>query len=342
MCRNSRFAFPALFLLCFVACSAQTQSPSELIRYLTFQSDRPEKLQVEMGLDPCSDFGDRKAAVALAQIGLAALSDIEKELDAIEQPGYEGLGSGWLELAYARIKGPAAYERLRKMERDPKIGSDRLFGDDLRRRTLDGAIALSLGITSFVSAPKGTVENERQCISDSGVSSLSHGPCPSGARAEPIANFNCHRGMDPRDALNRLIRTFERNDDFTFQVGLGPDAKVAFNSLLTGKTWSQLRTAILKSDSPGDFAVGYRFEGSGRWSEPDETLDEHRDNSPNAESPAIETHFQTRSGADCGTYQVQFLLAPADGRTHFWTPYLVNNSDLAGLLQNIASCAVRD
>jgi hypothetical protein len=187
MSKNSRFAFPALFLLCCVTCSAQTQSSSDLIRFLTYQSDRPEKLQVEIGLDPCSDFGDRKAAVALAQVGPAALPDIEKELDAIEQRGYESFGADWLELAYARIRGPAAYERLRKLEGDPKFGSDRLFGDDSQRRTLDGAIALSLGLTSFVSAPEGPAENDRQCISDSHVSSLSPGPCPYGTRAEPIA-----------------------------------------------------------------------------------------------------------------------------------------------------------
>ena len=75
------------------------QFPSDLIRFLTNQCDRLDKQLAEMGIFSCGDRGDRKAAIALAQLGSAALPDIEKELDAIERRGQEGFGSSWLELA---------------------------------------------------------------------------------------------------------------------------------------------------------------------------------------------------------------------------------------------------
>jgi hypothetical protein len=201
-----------LVMVCCLTCAAQTQSPSDLIRFLTYQSDRPDKQLAEMGILSCGITGDREAAINLARQGPAALPDIERELDAIDRRDQEGLGSSWLELAYARIEGPAGYERLRRMEQDPRLGSDRQFGDDSARRTLDGAIALSLGLTSFVSAPgNGT---------------------PSGTHSEPTLDFQCDRRADPRDALNRLIRAFERNDDFLFQASLGPDAKAAAGSVI--------------------------------------------------------------------------------------------------------------
>lgn len=75
------------------------------------------------------------------------------------------------------------------MEQDPEFGSDRQFGDDSARRTLDGAIALSLGLTSFVSAPgNGVLENEHQCVGD-GSPTLSSGTCLSGTHAEPTLDF---------------------------------------------------------------------------------------------------------------------------------------------------------
>lgn len=293
----------------------------------------------------CGDAGDLKAATALARFGASALPEIEQELDAIEKAGREGFGAYWLERAYARIKGPAGYERLSRMEHDPRLGGDQGFGDDSARRHLDGSIALSLGLTSYVSAPgTGRLKNYRQCREKTDAVSLSPGPCPPYTHAEPLLNIHCDRRMEPRDALDQLIRSLERNHDFLFQEGLGPDASAAWESLLQGATWEQLRGKILDSGSYGNYAVGYRFEPSGRWSEPDEPLDGILDHDlpSNLEKPMLKVQFTNVSGVNCGNYQVDFLHAEASGRLPHDTPYLVNNSDLEGLLAIIGACAGPD
>lgn len=130
--------------------------------------------------------------------------------------------------------------------------------------------------------------------------------------------------------MDRLIRAFERNDDFLFQASLGPDAKAAPSALLAKTAWKQLRGELLQNKSAGNFAVGYQFEASGRWSEPPETLDDRGPVDTRPE-PILATHFRTHSGAGCGAYWVRFLLTPTDGPVAPWTPYLINNSDLGEL-----------
>jgi hypothetical protein len=335
---------PFVVALCArpMTCAPQQQSAAELIRFLTFQSERPDKELAQMGIGGCGDAGDLKAATALAQFGASALPEIEEELDAIEKSGGEGFGAYWLERAYARIDGPAAYERLSRMAHDPRFVSDREFGDDSARRSLDGSIALSLGLTSFVSAPSdGRTKNYRQCRAKTNGVLLSPGPCPSDTHAEPILSFHCDRQMEPRDALDQLIRSLERNDDFSFQEGLGPDASAAWKSLIEGTTWKQLREKLLHSASHRNYAVGYQFEPSGRWSEPDRALDGNTgyDRPRNFEKPTLKARFTNASGVACGNYQVKFVRAEASARLPHDTPYLVNNSDLEGLLAVIASCA---
>lgn len=138
----------------------------------------------------------------------------------------------------------------------------------------------------------------------------------------------------PRDALDVIIKALERNDDFSFQERLGPDAKAALD-MLTNKTWNEMRTQLSQSTSLRDFAVGYSFDVVGAWSEPVETLG-YKSFHESPATAAIETHFKTRSGAGCGTYNVRFLLTPIEGV--FWKHYVVDNSDLGDLVLLIASC----
>lgn len=334
MIRNSRFAFPALFLLYCTICVAQDRTAAEIIAFLTL----PDEIAVD---NPCGHLlTDRRIALELAVLGEAALPEIEKELDAVENGQGAPSGLHWLELAYARIKGPSAYRKLRNLELASKLGSDSWNGDDSRRMGLDQAIALSLGLTSFVSAPAASVENYRQCRFDSNANAvtLSPGPCPAGTHAEPIRKL-CS-GDEPRDALETVIKALERNDDFSFRARLGSDATTALESMMKRKTWAELRTELLPQSEPRtDFAVGYLFDDAGLWSEPPDTLS----NKPYDDRPqtaGFVTRFKTQSGADCGTYKVQFLLTPIDGV--FGEQYVVNNSDLAGLLQTIASCATQE
>jgi len=277
-------------------------------------------LAKQMGMFSCGQVGaDRRAAITLAVLDDAALPGIEAELDAMERHGHEGFGSEWVELAYARIKGHAAYPRLRRLENDPRFGDDREFPDDSGRWSLDRSIALALGLTSFVSAPKNAMVSYD---------------------AEPPLNILCHRSTEPRDALDQFIRAFERNDEFSFEVGLGRDAKSALTLLLKGTTWKEYRRELLHGDTPGDLAVGYRFEDSGRWSEPEETLEDERPAAPVVESPVLKTEFTNASGTDCGHFQVSFDLSHTEQKIRRHTPYMVNNSDLDGLLHLIASCVV--
>ena len=74
--------------------SAQTkeQSPDDLIRFLTYQSDRPFSFARKFGQLSCgSDYAEardsRAAAAALAKLGSAALPSLEAALDSIEKKG---------------------------------------------------------------------------------------------------------------------------------------------------------------------------------------------------------------------------------------------------------------
>jgi hypothetical protein len=318
-------------------CRAQQQPPFELIEQLTEPT-----LAREMGLFSCGVFvAEHRAASALAGYREEALPGIEAELDAIEKSGNEGFGAYWLELAYARIKGRAAYTRLRRLENDPRFGADREFVEDSSRRSLDRSIALALGLTSFVSAPKNAIINYHACKYDEiGGSFISLGDCPAGTHPEPLTEIHCDRRMEPQDGLTRLIRAFERNDEFLFQAGLGPDAKSALTSLLNSTTWNEYRRMLLHGDSSGDLAVGYQFEEAGRWSEPEETLEEERPAAPIDENPVLRTQFTNGSGGSCGHFQVKFELDRSKQGIRHLMPYLVNNSDLEGLLQVMASCAI--
>lgn len=174
--RTRIFGFFALIIGCCVACTAQEQSAAELIRSLTRLSDLEA-----MGVinNPCGQLmTERRSAMALAALGDAALPDLEKVLDATDARQGTSFGLPWLEMAYPRIKGRAAYERLRGLELDSKVGADGPFGEDSGRRELDSAVALSLGLTSFVSAPRQPLENYRECKNDANLSTLSPSPCP--------------------------------------------------------------------------------------------------------------------------------------------------------------------
>lgn len=323
-------AIAAFLLVCGGPCAAQAQSPLVLVWFLTGQTYRPDR---SPGTFSCGQVvADHRAAVALAKLGDSALPDIEHELDAIEAHAYNHeFGSDWLEVAYAKIIGPSVYTRLRKMETQSESESARLY--------LDRAIALSLGLTSFVSASRSVTSRfPYQCKNNTNTDSLILGNCPTGTHAEQLMNIHCDRYDEPRDALDQLIGALETNDEIFFELQLGPGARTALDAILKRRSWDELRAELFgQHSSRGDLAVGYRFEEAGHWSQPDRTLDEDRTASPDLENPVLETNFTSASGAACGNHRVSFVRAStSEGRT---APYLVNNSDLAGLLAVLGSCA---
>jgi hypothetical protein len=314
---------------------AQPQSAVWLIQLLT----QPTEDQ-RLGTFSCGQFNAaRRNAMALAAIGESALPEIETELDAIEANGPDSFGEEWVELAYAKIKGPAAYARLRNIDLAyPQLKPPSPNGGfwELERVSswykLDQAIALSRDLTSFVSVRPGIpIKAPYQCRDDNSSSSSladEHG-CPSGTHAEPLINIHCERRTEPLDGMDQFIRAFATRDQVGFDLNLGSKARAALESLLAH--------SIKTAQPPSDFAIGYRFENAGRWSEPADTLEYDRTPAESLANPVLETSFQTRTGKDCGKFKVEFLLDP--GPSPPLTRYLVNNSDLGELLAVIGSCA---
>jgi len=288
---------------------AQGVSPADLIAFLTYQSDRPEKRAVMLGMASCGHFReDRAAARSLVRLGFSVVPSIEEALDSIERSGERSpfvLGAGWLLDVYAQIEKGAAYPRIRKMMDNPRLYFLRL--------ELDSSMALSLGLTSYV----------------------------SGSRA-PMRIFHCNRVQEPRDTLDQLILAWVRNDRPWLEASLGPNARAALQSFLKGKTWATMRKQLWHGRSDGAVAVAYRFDIKGTWSEPGETLEEKIEGeSAPLESvhPEIETLFRNGSGRDCGRQRVKFL----DTRS-MTEPlrYRIDNSDLGELLRSIAACAATE
>jgi hypothetical protein len=264
-------------------------------------------LQEQMGLDPCSSIRKYRAeAMSLVKQGASAIPDIERAIDSIEAHGEESpfaINARWLILPYAQILGRAAFPRLHRMMGDPRL----LF----LRSSLDGAVAVSLDFTAYVS--------------DTGVS----------ARV-----IHCDRREEPRDALNRVILAWERKDRQLLEASLGSNARAALDSWLNGSTWAELVGAHWPGKSSGGVAVGYRFELSGRWSEPEDPLADnprHGDGPLTQSDPEIETLLKDRSGGDCGRKRIKFIRLRADSAGE--ERYVVDNTDVGDLLRSIARCA---
>jgi hypothetical protein len=299
----------ALFFCCFVCVHAGSAggqadgaSTAELIKSL---SNRPWG----ESLDACGSIRTYFAiASSIVRWGAASIRELEKAFDSLEAQGEASRyseNSYFLLLAYARIKGASAYPRLRTMAANPKLAFLALG--------LDSAAALSLNLTSYVSES-----------------------------SPPVLVFHCRRADEPRDVLDQLILGWERHDREWFEGSLGPTARAALNSMLKEKTWNEMRTELWLGKSGGPVAVGYRFEISGRWSEPEEMLDKAKSSVtfPNLETPEIPVQFKNISGGDCGKISVKFLKRPKSVDSGY-RKYFVDNSNLQELLGVIASCATK-
>lgn len=180
---------PSLLLL-----AALTQpNPAEQIRYLMYESPRPEKHGSVGGTFPVFSCGPANGeatdnrALAKAIATAAAIPAMEAKLDAIEASGPHpdrALNANWLLLAYARAKGPGAYGRLRQLYKLPEYAED-----------LDRAIALGRGLTAYIST---------------------HNRPPVHPRG-----FRCDQGgnQSPRDALNIFIRQTLANTPKSIGIG---------------------------------------------------------------------------------------------------------------------------
>ncbi len=154
---------------------AGSESPSALIRSLSKERPKGQPIVVDFSCGLISGpLWERRTASELVQFGRTAVPDLDRAFDSVESRGWESSlyeNAQWLYFAYARILGPAAAPRLQRMMHKPKLAH--------ALRSLDDALALSLGLTSYVSGAAG-----------------------------PSPYLACRREQ-PRDALDKLIESLE-------------------------------------------------------------------------------------------------------------------------------------
>ncbi len=127
-CRGKAIAVLGVLVASVAACQVQTRSPVDLIRDLTYQSERretrPSRVVFTCGSALREERENRALAKALAGLGVSAVPAIEEALGSLEARGAEsGImeEATWVMLAYARIKGAGAYPRLHKMVGRPNL-----------------------------------------------------------------------------------------------------------------------------------------------------------------------------------------------------------------------------
>ena len=277
-------------------------SPVEIVRYLTYESDRPGLSLLMMGLGGCHKDAfdqDRSAAIALAESAGEALPAIDRILHAVESidgksPLY--FGSEWLILAYAKIRGPLAIPRLQKMLWHPTLAP--------LRKSIEAAIALVLPSTSFVAS-----------------------------MTVPGRVFRCQGVSGPRESLDQLIIAWQSNDIQALTAAIEPGTIGDTRRLLPGKTWSAARMRGKTSNG-----IAFRFETSAPWARPPETLERGvtlQDQRAEEATISVETSFRTLSGGECGRLPLSFSRKP-DGE------YLISGNTLPDLVRVLLQCSTED
>jgi hypothetical protein len=256
---------------------------------------------------------NRTAANVLVSQGSAALPAVEEALDSLKKPGARyniPPGVYWLLYVYAEIQGQSAFPRLWGLNTDPALWS-------LGRESSD-AMALALGLTSYVTDTV-SLTHVMRCL-----------------------------GPQPRDALSQLILAWEKGDQAWFESALGPGATAALQSLRKERSWAHMRASLWLAKPSDHLAVGYRFILPGRLSAPEMEFMGAAAGDSNVggiEVPQsklaeflLNTRFTDKNGKDCGTFEVKFQRRQS---VPGYLGFLVDNSDLEGLLHLIGTCATR-
>jgi hypothetical protein len=285
---------------------AQAESPSELVAHLAWHP----AATLELVVFTCETQESKDAAAtakALAGLGESAVPAIESSLQDLERQGEQSLfahNAGLLLFAYAKIKGPKAYPRLRSMLNNPALA--------FVEYAVDAAVAVSQGSTSYISFYPWTEV-------------LSSAPLVLCGRVEP------------RVSLDYFILAWEANNRSSLEEILSRKAKDSLDQFLGGRTWAQMR-ADLSADRLKGVGVGYRFlNAPAKWSEPIMNLmdAEIPDVYPSRIDVDLQTSFASGSGIPCGTHLIPlFEVATIPSK------YLINDSDIGSLLRIISSCAV--
>jgi hypothetical protein len=147
------------------------------------------------------------------------------------------------------------------------------------------------------------------------------------------------RRQEPKDALDELLLALVGDDRSELESSLGPEARMALDRLIEGKSWEAVRQELWPAPPGGEGGVGYLFDIHGRWSEPEETLEENRDDGDDPLTSAevsLDTQFKTNAGKNCAKFLVRFKKVSELGRSR----YLIDNTNLKDLISSISSWAV--
>jgi len=203
----------------------QKMSPSDLVRFLTYQGDRPGKSDLPFA-SGCAvteaTRADLAAVQSLIEAGAQALPPIERELEAVERGEYLP-NAGRLVYAYSKIRGPRAFSLLWRLSGNPRA--------DSLMSALDDSLASTLSLTAYVSSNR-----------------------------LPGRVFYCGRSPQPADALSQLVLAWEKNDLPLVKASLGPNGTAALKTRLEHQTWEHMRREFWPSAGNKHVAIGYRFE----------------------------------------------------------------------------------
>jgi hypothetical protein len=234
-------------------------------------------------------------------LGERSVPGLEEEFGAISKKGENARDSkntAQLLYAYARIRGARAFPLLRDMDLSQRFSFATV--------SLDGAIAVALGLTSYLPISRPSLRVLVEC-----------------------------QGQQPRNALDQMIVAWERGDRLWFETSLGETAAhaVAVND---DDDWQAFRRTFWQ-DAP-NAAIGYKFQVPGNLSEPSMRTPIQARVPNGKEKFDLDTAFYDRNGRNCGHMMIEFIQS-ATPKPPGYLRYAVDNSNIAGVLQLISACA---
>jgi hypothetical protein len=291
---------------------AQTEpTPEEWILRLTYQSSaRPRDPAYGTGFISSRnitrwDIENLGISLQILKSERAALPALENAVESLTEQGEASPfypNSEWLLQVYAKIAGVTATPRLHKLGETYKY-----------HRNIDKALALSLGITSYV--------DHSQVYA-------------------AVWNSVDNHTLD--GAFDRFILAWYRNEPDAIAAALAPQASAAFRALLSLNSWP----GPPSMDPPSKAAVGYRFTATAlaipkplRTPHPIFEQWSFTTGSAMPAADSLETTFVNVAGQECGTHSVRFVILynPPSGPNG----YFVDNTDIGALAQFLRTCSSR-
>jgi hypothetical protein len=248
---------------------------------------------------------DQSRLLDLVKLGKTALPAVRDSLASIEAQGSRSrfaVLTIQLSYAYAKMAGQAAYPVLLSLgEKGPRQSI---------QNGLDDAIALALGLTSYVHVSR--LQGQIICQSPS-----------------------------PRYALDAAVIAWEQSDQKSIEALLGQDSRAALTRLLKNRSWAQVRASLSPAEIPEHAAVGYKLVVPGRWSEPEVTLDDTRqvlgeEGAQLPKQPMVEVNFVDRAGKACGNETIRFMLQTGGAGG---PRYVIDDPKLETILHLVSDCA---